>query len=66
MVVGAEHVAYSAVLTLRHAGVTTVAMVTELPRHQTLAAFALAARYGLRVPLRTSTRVVGPASGTGG
>ena len=57
MVVGAEHVAYSAVLTLRHAGVATVAMVTELPRHQTVAAFALAARVGLRVPLRTSSRV---------
>ena len=28
VVVGAEHVAYSAVLTLRHAGVRTVAMVT--------------------------------------
>ena len=57
VVVGAEHVAYSAVLTLRHAGVTTVCMVTELPRHQTLAGFAVAARIGLRVPLRTSTRV---------
>ena len=59
VVVGAEHVAYSAVLTLRHAGVTTVAMVTELPRHQTLGAFALVTRVGLRVPLRTSTRVAG-------
>ena len=50
VVVGAEHVAYSAVLTLRHAGVATVAMVTELPRHQTVPAFALAVRVGLRVP----------------
>ena len=58
VVVGAEHVAYSAALTLRHARVTTVAMVTELPRHQTVGGFALAARHGLRVPLRTSTRVV--------
>lgn len=58
VVVGAEHVAYSAVLTLRHAGVTTVAMVTELPRHQTLAPFAAATRVGLGVPLRTSSRVV--------
>ena len=57
VVVGAEHVAYSAVLTLRHAGVPTVAMVTDLPRHQTLAAFAAATRVGLRVPLRTSSRV---------
>ena len=59
VVVGAEHVAYSAVLTLRHAGVATVAMVTELPRHQTVGAFALATRVGLRVPLRTSSQVVG-------
>jgi len=59
VVVGAEHVAYSAVLTLRHAGVPTVAMVTDLPRHQTLAAFAAATRFGLRVPLRTSSVVVG-------
>ena len=57
VVVGAEHVAYSAVLTLRHAGVTTVAMVTDQPRHQTVPAFALAARHGWRVPLRTSSRV---------
>ena len=59
VVVGAEHVAYSAVLTLRHAGVATVAMVTGLPRHQTVGAFALATRVGLRVPLRTSSHVVG-------
>jgi thioredoxin reductase len=57
VVVGAEHVAYSAVLTLRRAGVTTVAMVTDLPRHQTVGAFAVAARVGLRVPLRTSSRI---------
>jgi len=57
VVVGAEHVAYSAVLTLRHAGVATVAMVTDLPRHQTLPAFAVLTRFGLGVPLRTSARV---------
>jgi NADPH-dependent 2,4-dienoyl-CoA reductase/sulfur reductase-like enzyme len=59
VVVGAEHVAYSAVLTLRRAGVETVAMTTSLPRHQTVAVFASATRLGLRVPLRTSTRVAG-------
>jgi len=59
VVVGAEHVAYSALVTLRHAGVPTVAMVTDLPRHQTLPAFAAATRFGLRVPLRTSSQVVG-------
>ncbi len=59
VVVGAEHVAYSAVLTLRRAGVRTVAMTTSLPRHQTIGLFALATRLGPRVPLRTSTRVAG-------
>ncbi|HEY4927727.1 MAG TPA: FAD-dependent oxidoreductase [Acidimicrobiales bacterium] len=57
VVVGAEHVAYSAVLTLRHAGVATVAMVTELPRHQTVPAFAWMTRLGLRVPLLARSRV---------
>ncbi len=64
VVVGAEHVAYSAVLTLRRAGVATVAMVTDLPRHQTVPVFATVTRVGLRVPLRTSSRVVG-LHGTG-
>ncbi len=58
VVIGAEHVAYSAVLTLRHAGVATASMVTELPRHQTMAVAAVAVRLGLRVPLRTCARVV--------
>lgn len=57
IVVGAEHVSYSAVVTLRSAGVRTVAMVTDLPRHQTFAAFAVTTRLGLRVPLWTETSV---------
>jgi thioredoxin reductase len=57
IVVGAEHVSYSAVLTLRSAGVRTLAMVTEAPHHQTYAAFAAAMRWGLRVPLLTNTEV---------
>ena len=58
VVVGAEHVSYSAVLTLRDAGVRTVAMVTDLPRHQSYAGFAAVTRRGLRVPLLTDTDVV--------
>ncbi len=57
VVVGAEHVSYSAVLTLREAGVRTVAMVTDLPRHQSCAGFAAVTRRGLRVPLLTDTDV---------
>ncbi|MBL8055732.1 MAG: FAD-dependent oxidoreductase, partial [Anaerolineales bacterium] len=34
VIVGAELVSLSALMTLGHAGVTTVAMVTDLPRHQ--------------------------------
>ncbi|NJC71969.1 FAD-dependent oxidoreductase [Planosporangium thailandense] len=58
LVVGAEHVSYSAVMTLRHAGVDVVGMVTDRPHHQSYAAFALATRVALRVPLHTDTRVV--------
>jgi thioredoxin reductase len=57
IVVGAEHVSYSAVLTLRAAGVRTVGMVTSLPRHQSFAAFAATMRWGLRVPLWTGTEL---------
>jgi thioredoxin reductase len=57
IVVGAEHVSYSAVLTLRAAGVRTVAMVTDLARHQSYAGFAAGTRWGLHVPLWTSTEV---------
>ena len=38
LVVGAEHVSFSALLTLAHGGARAVGMVTELPRHQSLAA----------------------------
>jgi thioredoxin reductase len=58
VVVGAEHVSFSAVLTLAHAGATVAAMVTEAPRHQTFAAFrAAAAVRWPRTRLLTSTRV---------
>lgn len=56
VVVGAEHVSYSAVLTLRRAGVRVVAMLTESHRHETFAAFALTMR-ALGVPLRTNTTI---------
>jgi len=59
LVVGAEHVSYSAVLTLREAGVRTVALVTDHPRSQTFGLFDLLTRAGLRVPVWTQTTVVG-------
>jgi thioredoxin reductase len=55
VIVGAEHVSFSAVLTLVHAGLDVLGMATELPRHQSLpgAGAAVALRY--RVPLWTRT-----------
>src|SRR5215467_1767966 len=43
LVVGAEHVSFSAMVTLAHAGAEVVALVTDRPRHTSYAAFALAA-----------------------
>ncbi len=57
VVVGAEHVSFSALLTLEHGGARAVAMTTELPRHQTFPAFRIGAAARFRVPLRTRTAV---------
>jgi thioredoxin reductase len=57
VVVGAEHVSFSALLTLSHGDARAVAMVTEHPRHQSLAAFRLGAAVRFRAPLLTRTRV---------
>jgi thioredoxin reductase len=53
LVVGSEHVSFSAVLTLRHAGAKVVGMTTEFARHQS---FPLA-RLAARVPVWTRTTV---------
>jgi thioredoxin reductase len=57
VVVGAEHVSFSAMLTLVHAGADVVALVTDQPRQQSYAAFALAAAARWRVPVWTSAAV---------
>jgi hypothetical protein len=57
VVVGAEHVSYSAVMTLAHAGCRTVAMVTDHPTHTSYGAFDLGARLRYRFPLLTRTSV---------
>jgi thioredoxin reductase len=62
VVVGAEHVSFSAAMTLAHAGARVVALVTEHERQQSYAAFRLGAALRWRVPVWTSTaihRVVG-------
>src|SRR6185369_2407632 len=59
--VGAELVSLSAVMTLAHAGVAAVALVTDLPRHQVywpyLPAKWLFTDLAARVPILTETRV---------
>jgi len=57
VVVGAEHVSFSAVLTLRHAGCSVAAMVTPLPHHQTYRPLWLATAARHRVPVRTGIDV---------
>src|SRR6476620_1524377 len=58
VVVGAELVSCSAVMTLRHAGFSTVAMTTEYPSPESYAAFNVPGKALLRVPVATRTRVV--------
>ena len=59
LVVGAEHVSFSALMTLAHGGARAIGMTTELPRHQSLAAFHAGARLRYRTPLWTRTAVTG-------
>lgn len=59
VIVGAELVSWSAVLTLRDAGCATVAMVSSYPRAEAYAAFRAAGRALLKGPLLTSARLVG-------
>lgn len=57
LVIGAEHVSFSAVMTLKHAGVDVIAMVTELPRHQSLFVYKLIGADRYRVPLWTNLKI---------
>lgn len=68
VVVGSELVSWSAVLTLRHAGVKTVLMTSARPAAETYAAVALAGRVAFGVPVATNTtvtRVIGKGRVTG-
>ena len=57
VIVGAEHVSFSAILTLAHIGCRSVAMVTPLPRHQSYAVLKLAAATRHRVPVLTDVDI---------
>ena len=59
LVVGAEHVSFSAALTLAHAGARVIALVTEHERQQSYAAFRAAAALRWRIPVWTSAVVTG-------
>jgi thioredoxin reductase len=57
LIVGAEHVSFSALATLAHAGARAVGMTTELRGHQTLALFRAGTGLRWRTPLWTRTAV---------
>ncbi len=58
VVLGAEHVSFSAVMTLRHAGLKVAAMITPSPKHQTYGPLhSLATRFR-SVPVLTGHRLV--------
>lgn len=58
VVIGAELVSWSAVLTLRHAGCGTVVMTSTHARPESYAVFNALGRTALRVPVATRTRLV--------
>ena len=57
VIVGAEHVSFSAIATLAHAGASVAGLVTDLPKHQSLAAFRAGAVLRYRAPVWTRTAV---------
>jgi thioredoxin reductase len=64
VVVGAEHVSFSAAVTLAHAGARVAGLVTEHGRHQSYAVFRAGAALRWGIPVWTSsvvTRVTGAA-----
>jgi hypothetical protein len=58
LIVGAELVSWSAVLTLREAGCATVGMVSAYPHSEAYAAFRLPGRFLLDGPVYTRSRIV--------
>ena len=57
VIVGAEHVSFSAVATLAHGGASVAGLVTELPHHQSLRIFRAGAAVRYRAPVWTRTQV---------
>jgi thioredoxin reductase len=57
VIVGAEHVSFSAVATLAHAGASVAGLVTDLPKHQSLGAFRAGAAVRYRAPVWSRTEI---------
>jgi thioredoxin reductase len=57
VIVGAEHVNFSAVATLAHVGASVAGLVTNLAKHQSLAAFRTGATLRYRAPVWPRTAV---------
>jgi thioredoxin reductase len=64
LVIGAEHVSFSAAVTLEHAGADVVALVTGHARQQSYAAFRVGAAVRWRIPVWTGS-VVSRITGRG-
>jgi NADPH-dependent 2,4-dienoyl-CoA reductase/sulfur reductase-like enzyme len=58
VVVGAEHVSFSAVMTLKHAGVKTVAMLTDKKKHETVGIVRWALGLWYRFRLITECEII--------
>jgi NAD(P)H-nitrite reductase large subunit len=58
VIVGAEHVSFSAVMTLKHAGVKTVAMLTDKNKHESIGLVRVALGIWYRFNLITKTEIV--------
>lgn len=58
LVVGAEHVSFSAVITLKHAGVKTIAMICSTPKHQTVFMLPTLMKLLYKFKLMTSAQIV--------
>jgi thioredoxin reductase len=57
VIAGAEHVSFSAVATLAHGGASVAGLVTDLPKHQSLAAFRAGAAVRYRAPVWSRTAI---------
>ena len=57
VIVGAEHVSFSAIITLAHTGCRSVAMVTHLAHHQSLGITKLVTASWRRVPVLTGVEI---------